>query len=166
MPYRWMQQGPPRPVGVERLSCAALVSAGGRGLDERLGHPLLLEEQGVDLSHAEQVWNRIPRVQAEDPPLGDPGEYILATNVDGTQQHRCASFRAWTDQLLADGELRRADTYVDVVVSDSSWSLPDHGPSRCTRWTRPRPPRSSHASRCGRSRSGVIGVLKRRRSWS
>ena len=112
------EQGAPRPVGVKRLSCASLVSAGGRGFDERLSHPLLLQEQGIDLSDAKQVWNRIPRVQAEHPPLGDPGEYVIATDVDRTQQHRCASFRAWTDQLLADGELRRADTHVDVVVPD------------------------------------------------
>jgi len=64
------------------------------------------------------VWNRIPGVQAGHPPLSDPGEYVIATDVNRTQQHCCAYVRAWTDQLLANGELRRAHTHVDVVVPD------------------------------------------------
>ncbi len=112
------QQRPPRTIGIQSLRGAAFVTPDGGGLDERLGHPLLFEQNRVDLSHPEQMRDGVPGVKPQDAPLGDTREQICAAKLDGTQQHGCPPAGTRVSELLPHCELRRAHANVDVLVSD------------------------------------------------
>ena len=104
-PVAVLQQRTPGAIGIKRTRRGLLVAAKRRGFHERVGHPLLAEDERVDLPDPEQALHRVPCVQAQDAALGDSREHVGALDVRLREQHDGAPVGSRPCELLADGEL-------------------------------------------------------------